>query len=77
MLLVDQIQELVKQPHLSLPLLSKLNPQNYLQGLILAPTRELAIQITSTINQFVKYSNLRSTSILWWAKFSNAEENTE
>jgi ATP-dependent RNA helicase DeaD len=45
------------------PLLSKINPQNHLQGLILAPTRELAIQITDTINQFVKYSSIRATSI--------------
>ncbi|WP_458744855.1 DEAD/DEAH box helicase [Candidatus Nitrosocosmicus sp. T] len=46
-----------------LPMLSKLNPKNFLQGLILVPTRELAIQITSTINQLVKYSNLRSVAI--------------
>ena len=46
-----------------LPMLSKLNPNNFLQALILVPTRELAIQITSTINQLVKYSNLRSVAI--------------
>jgi ATP-dependent RNA helicase DeaD len=46
-----------------LPMLSKLNPKNFLQGLILVPTRELAIQITSTINELVKYSNLRSVAI--------------
>jgi len=45
------------------PLLSKIDPKNYLQGLILAPTRELAIQITDTINQFVKYSPIKATSI--------------
>ncbi len=46
-----------------LPLLSKIDPKNYLQGLILAPTRELAIQITDTINQFVKYCPIRATAI--------------
>ena len=46
------------------PLLSKINPQNHLQGLILAPTRELAIQITDTINQFVKYSSIRATPFM-------------
>jgi ATP-dependent RNA helicase DeaD len=45
------------------PLLSKIDPKNYLQGLILAPTRELAIQITDTINQFVKYLPIKATSI--------------
>ncbi|HEY6536360.1 MAG TPA: DEAD/DEAH box helicase [Candidatus Nitrosocosmicus sp.] len=46
-----------------LPLLSKIDPKNYLQGLILAPTRELAVQITDTINQFVKYCPIRATAI--------------
>ncbi|WP_415310635.1 DEAD/DEAH box helicase [Candidatus Nitrosocosmicus sp. FF01] len=46
-----------------LPMLSKLNPNNFLQALILVPTRELAMQITSTINQLVKYSNLKSVAI--------------
>lgn len=46
-----------------LPLLSKINPRNFLQGLILVPTRELAIQITSTIQQLVKYSDIRSVAI--------------
>jgi len=46
-----------------LPLLSKIDPKNHLQGLILAPTRELAIQITDTINQFVKYISIRATAI--------------
>ncbi len=46
-----------------LPMLSKLNPNNFLQALILVPTRELAVQITSTISQLVKYSNLRSVAI--------------
>jgi ATP-dependent RNA helicase DeaD len=46
-----------------LPMLSKLNPKNFLQALILVPTRELAVQITSTINQLVKYSSLKSVAI--------------
>jgi ATP-dependent RNA helicase DeaD len=45
------------------PLLSKIDPKNYLQGLILAPTRELAVQTTDTINQFVKYSPIKATAI--------------
>ncbi|KAA2283755.1 DEAD/DEAH box helicase [Candidatus Nitrosocosmicus agrestis] len=46
-----------------LPMLSKLNPKNFLQALILVPTRELAVQITNTINQLVKYSSLKSVAI--------------
>ncbi len=46
-----------------LPMLSKINIKNNLQGLILVPTRELAVQITSTINQLVKYTSIRSTAI--------------
>ncbi len=59
-----------------LPLLSKIDPKNYLQGLILAPTRELAIQITDTINQFVKYITYKGHCNIWWPKFSNPKENT-
>ena len=74
--MVDQIQEPVKQQLLWLPLLSKIDPKNHLQGLILAPTRELAIQITDTINQFVKYISIRATSNIRWSKFSSPKENT-
>lgn len=46
-----------------LPMLSKINPKNNLQGLILVPTRELAIQITNTINELTKYSQIKATAI--------------
>ncbi len=46
-----------------LPLLSKINLNNNLQGLILVPTRELALQITGTIEQLTKYSQIKSMAI--------------
>jgi ATP-dependent RNA helicase DeaD len=43
-----------------IPLVSRIDPNlSYTQGLILAPTRELATQITSHIRAYAKYTDLR------------------
>ena len=47
----------------SLPLLNKIRSNGPLQGLILVPTRELAVQVTNEINKFSKYTGIRTTSI--------------
>jgi ATP-dependent RNA helicase DeaD len=41
------------------------------QALILAPTRELAIQIHEEIYKFTKYYRVPSTVIYWWVKPTN------
>jgi ATP-dependent RNA helicase DeaD len=47
----------------SLPLLTKLKPNGPIQVLILVPTRELAMQVTSEINKFAKYIHVRTVSV--------------
>ncbi len=47
----------------SLPILSRLKRNGPVQALILAPTRELAVQITTEINKFAKYINIKAASI--------------
>ncbi len=42
------------------------NPNTFLRWLILAPTRELAIQIWEVIKDFASDTNLRYTTIFWW-----------
>ena len=43
-----------------IPMVERLNPQiNIVQGLVLEPTRELAIQVADHISRFGKYSKLR------------------
>jgi ATP-dependent RNA helicase DeaD len=43
-----------------IPLVARINPDNFhTQGLVLAPTRELASQITSHIRAYSKYTDLR------------------
>ncbi|HKX81517.1 MAG TPA: DEAD/DEAH box helicase [Nitrososphaera sp.] len=46
-----------------LPLLSRIKPEGPVQALILAPTRELAVQVTNEINRFAKYTGIRTVSI--------------
>ena len=46
------------------PMLQKLNPESKnVEGLIVAPTRELAQQITDDINSYGKYLNVTATAI--------------
>ena len=46
-----------------LPMLQKLDPHVPLQALILAPTRELAMQVTGEIKKFAKYMPIRAVTI--------------
>jgi ATP-dependent RNA helicase DeaD len=47
----------------SLPILSKIKNKGPIQALILVPTRELAMQVTTEINKFAKYTGIRTVSI--------------
>jgi ATP-dependent RNA helicase DeaD len=47
-----------------IPMLQKVNPnQTYIQGLIMTPTRELAIQITKDIEELAKYMGITVLSL--------------
>ncbi|MEM2786544.1 MAG: DEAD/DEAH box helicase [Candidatus Nitrosotenuis sp.] len=47
----------------SISMLQNIEPNKTIQGLILAPTRELAIQITNEIKKFAKYTGIKVVSI--------------
>jgi ATP-dependent RNA helicase DeaD len=47
----------------SLPILTKVKRNGPIQALILVPTRELAMQVTTEINKFAKYTGIRTVSI--------------
>ncbi|MDQ3839788.1 MAG: DEAD/DEAH box helicase [Thermoproteota archaeon] len=47
----------------ALPILAKIRRGGPIQALILVPTRELAVQVTSEINKFAKYTRIRTVSI--------------
>src|SRR5574339_42687 len=47
----------------SLPILTKIKNKGPIQALILVPTRELAMQVTTEINKFAKYTGIRTVSI--------------
>ena len=47
----------------SISMLEKLQPGSGIQGLVIAPTRELAIQISAEISKFAKYTKLRVATI--------------
>src|SRR5919202_789409 len=47
----------------SLPILQKITRNGPIQALILVPTRELAIQVTTEINRFAKYTGIRTVAI--------------
>lgn len=47
----------------SLPILENIVPKAGIQALILAPTRELAVQISGEINKFSKYLGVRNVTI--------------
>ncbi|MEK6969909.1 MAG: DEAD/DEAH box helicase [Nanoarchaeota archaeon] len=46
-----------------IPLLEKVQPKKGVQGLILAPTRELAIQISGELKKWSKYLNLKTAIV--------------
>ncbi len=47
----------------ALSMLEKIQPKNGIQGLIMAPTRELAMQITDEIKKFGKYTKIRVATV--------------
>ena len=47
----------------SISMLEKLQPGSGIQGLVIAPTRELAVQISVEIEKFAKYTKLRVATI--------------
>lgn len=47
----------------SLSMLQEIQPKNGIQGLIMAPTRELAMQITDEIKKFGKYTGIRVATV--------------
>jgi ATP-dependent RNA helicase DeaD len=47
----------------SLPLISSLKPRGPIQALVLVPTRELAMQVTTEIRKFSKYMGIRSLAV--------------
>jgi ATP-dependent RNA helicase DeaD len=47
----------------SLPILQNIVPKGGIQALILAPTRELAVQISGEIDKFAKYTGIRNVTI--------------
>ena len=47
----------------ALAMLQKIQPKNGIQGLIMAPTRELAIQITEEIKKFGKYTKIKVVTV--------------
>jgi ATP-dependent RNA helicase DeaD len=46
-----------------LPILQQIKPGGSVQVLILAPTRELAVQVTDEINRFAKYTGIKAVTI--------------
>ncbi len=47
----------------ALAMLQEIQPKNGIQGLIMAPTRELAMQITGEIQKFGKYTKIRVATV--------------
>jgi len=48
----------------AVPMIERLNPENKnVQGLVLVPTRELAVQIADHINQLAKYKKLKTLPV--------------
>src|ERR671939_1728376 len=69
--LILQGKDVVGQAHtgtgktaaFGLPILQRIKPGGPVQVLILAPTRELAVQVTDEINWFAKYTGIKSVTI--------------
>jgi ATP-dependent RNA helicase DeaD len=69
--LILQGKDVVGQAHtgtgktaaFGLPILQQIKPGGPVQVLILAPTRELAVQVTDEINRFAKYTGIKSVTI--------------
>ena len=49
------------------PMVQRINREiRGVQGLILVPTRELAVQVAEQMSLFAKYAKLRVLACLWW-----------
>ncbi|MGH6630554.1 MAG: DEAD/DEAH box helicase, partial [Burkholderiales bacterium] len=46
-----------------LPILQKINPAGRLQGICLAPTRELAVQVTAELQRLAEFANLHVAAV--------------
>jgi len=47
----------------ALPILQKITAKQGIQGIVMAPTRELALQITTEVNRFAKNVGIRTVTI--------------
>ncbi len=47
----------------ALPILQTITPKQGIQGIIMTPTRELALQITAEFNRFAKNTEIRTVTI--------------
>src|SRR3989338_8460679 len=47
----------------ALPILEKIQPGKGLQALILTPTRELCVQVTESLNEYVRHMHTRAASV--------------
>jgi len=47
----------------SISMLQGITPRKKIQGLVIAPTRELAVQITGEIRKFAKYTGIKTATI--------------
>jgi ATP-dependent RNA helicase DeaD len=69
--IILQCKDVVGQAHtgtgktaaFGLPILQQIKPGGPVQVLILAPTRELAVQVTDEINRLAKYTGIRAVTI--------------
>ncbi|HSD05510.1 MAG TPA: DEAD/DEAH box helicase [Nitrosopumilaceae archaeon] len=55
----------------SLPILQNIVPKGGIQAVILAPTRELAVQISGEISKFAKYTGIRNVTIYGGQSINN------
>ncbi|MGE0763364.1 MAG: DEAD/DEAH box helicase [Bdellovibrionales bacterium] len=55
-----------------IPLLEQINPsKKFVQGLIMCPTRELAVQVSGQINLLGKYKGIRSIAVYGGSDYAN------
>jgi ATP-dependent RNA helicase DeaD len=80
--LILQGKDVVGQAHtgtgktaaFGLPILQQIKPGGPVQVLILAPTRELAVQVTDEINRLAKYTGIRAVTIYGGQSITNSGE---
>jgi ATP-dependent RNA helicase DeaD len=60
-----------------LPILARAEKHTPLQALILAPTRELAVQITAELNELARFTPIRAMAVTGGASFKKQRQNIE